>query len=87
MQTYLHPERQWVFDPGPNDDPRVFYYKYFDPFQKAMIGPQVYELDPANFRVRKAYRGGEGPLGARAPHLDFRERMEPRFHRTQGAGL
>ncbi len=53
VQTYLHPERQWVFDPGPNDDPRVFYYKYFDPFQKAMIGPQVYELDPANFRVRK----------------------------------
>ena len=53
VQTYLHPERQWVFDPGPNDDPRVFYYKYFDPFQKAMIGPQVYELDPSNFRVRK----------------------------------
>ncbi len=53
VQTYLHPERQWVFDPGANDDPRVFYYKYFDPFQKAMIGPQVYELDPSNFRVRK----------------------------------
>ena len=53
VQTYLHPERQWVFDPGQKDDPRVFYYKYFDPFQKVMNKPQVFELDPTDFRVRK----------------------------------
>ena len=53
VQTYLHPERQWVFDPGPKNDPRIFYYKYLDPAQKVMLGPQVYELDPSNFRVRK----------------------------------
>ena len=53
VQTYLHPERQWVFDPGQNDDPRVFYYKYFDPFQKVMNKPEVFELDPTDFRVRK----------------------------------
>jgi len=53
VQTYLHPERQWVFDPGQNDDPRVFYYKYFNPFQKVMNKPQVFELDPTDFRVRK----------------------------------
>jgi|SRR5579871_1138403 len=53
VQTYLHPERQWVYDPGSKDDPRVFYYKYLDPAQKVMVGPQVYELDPSNFRVRK----------------------------------
>jgi LPS export ABC transporter permease LptG/LPS export ABC transporter permease LptF len=53
VQTYLHPERQWVFDPGSKDDPRIFYYKYLDPAQKVMVGPQVYELDPSNFRVRK----------------------------------
>ena len=35
VQTYLHPERQWVFDPGQNDDPRVFYYKYFDPSRRS----------------------------------------------------
>ncbi len=53
VQTYLHPERQWVFDPGKKDDPRIFYYKYLDPQQKVMVGPQVYELDPSNFRLRK----------------------------------
>lgn len=53
VQTYLHPENKWVFDPGSKDDPRVFYFKYLDPAQKLMVGPQVYELDPAGFRLRK----------------------------------
>jgi LPS export ABC transporter permease LptF/LPS export ABC transporter permease LptG len=53
VQTYLHPDRHWVFDPGSNNDPRVFYFKYLDPAQKLMLGPQVFELDPVNFRVQK----------------------------------
>jgi LPS export ABC transporter permease LptG/LPS export ABC transporter permease LptF len=53
VQTYLHPERQWVFAPGSHDDPRIYYYHYLDPIQKVMVGVQVYELDPANFRVRR----------------------------------
>ena len=53
VQTYLHPERQWVFAPGSKDDPRIYYYKYLDPAQKVMVGAQVFELDPANFRVRR----------------------------------
>jgi LPS export ABC transporter permease LptF/LPS export ABC transporter permease LptG len=53
VQTYLHPERQWVFAPGSKDNPRIYYYKYLDPVQKVMVGAQVFELDPANFRVRK----------------------------------
>jgi LPS export ABC transporter permease LptG/LPS export ABC transporter permease LptF len=53
VQTYLHPDRHWVFDPGSNNDPRVFYFKYIDGAQKIMLGPQVFELDPANFRIHK----------------------------------
>jgi LPS export ABC transporter permease LptF/LPS export ABC transporter permease LptG len=53
VQTYLHPERQWVFAPGSHDDPRIYYYHYLDPVQKVMVGVQVFELDPANFQVRK----------------------------------
>ena len=53
VQTYLHPERQWVFAPGSSNNPRIYYYKYLDPAQKVMVGAQVFELDPANFRVRK----------------------------------
>jgi LPS export ABC transporter permease LptF/LPS export ABC transporter permease LptG len=60
VQTYLHPDKKWVFDPGLNNDPRVFYFKYIDGEQKLMLGPpgdktsvQVFELDPTNFRVQK----------------------------------
>jgi LPS export ABC transporter permease LptG/LPS export ABC transporter permease LptF len=53
VQTYLHPDRHWVFDPGTNNDPRVFYFKYIDGAQRVMLGPQVFELDPTNFRVQK----------------------------------
>jgi LPS export ABC transporter permease LptG/LPS export ABC transporter permease LptF len=54
VQTYLLPDRHWVFDPGTNNDPRVFYFKYhIDGAQKVMWGPQVFELDAADFRIRK----------------------------------
>jgi LPS export ABC transporter permease LptF/LPS export ABC transporter permease LptG len=53
VQTYLHPDKKWVFDPGSNNNPRVFYFKYIDGEQKLMLGPQVFELDPSNFHVQK----------------------------------
>ncbi len=53
VQTHMHPDRHWVFDLGSNNDPRVFYFKYIDGEQKLMVGPQVFELDPADFRVQK----------------------------------
>ena len=49
VQTYLHPERQWIYGLGN----RIFYYKYFDSVERVMAGPNVYELDPSNFRLRR----------------------------------
>ncbi len=48
VQTYLHPERQWIYSA---QGTRVYYYKYFDPATKVMGGVNVYELDPANFHM------------------------------------
>jgi len=53
VQTYLHPDRKWVFDPGTNNDPKVFYFNYIDGAEKVMSKPQVFELDPSNFRILK----------------------------------
>jgi lipopolysaccharide export system permease protein len=53
VQTYLYPDRKWVFDPGSNNDPRVFYFNYIDGAQKVMSRPQVFELDGADFHVHK----------------------------------
>lgn len=53
VQTYLHPDKKWVFDPGTNNDPRVFYFNYIDGAKKEMSQPQVYELDPVSFHLLK----------------------------------
>jgi lipopolysaccharide export system permease protein len=46
VQTYLHPERKWIFH-----DYRIFYIKYFDPTENLMVEPYVFELDPKTFHV------------------------------------
>jgi LPS export ABC transporter permease LptG/LPS export ABC transporter permease LptF len=46
VQTYLHPERKWIIH-----DYRIFYFKYFDPSEKLMVEPYVFELDPKSFHV------------------------------------
>lgn len=49
-QTYLRPDRKWIY--GIND--QIFYYKYFDQNngEKAMMGVNVYEIDPRTFRLK-----------------------------------
>jgi LPS export ABC transporter permease LptG/LPS export ABC transporter permease LptF len=47
-QTYLRPDRKWIY--GMHD--RIYYYKYFDQAQKAMMGVNVYEIDPQYFRLK-----------------------------------
>jgi len=45
-QTYLHPDRKWIIH-----DYRIYYVKYFDPSEKVMVEPYVFELDPKSFHV------------------------------------
>ncbi len=95
VQTYLHPERQWVFAPGSKDNPRIYYYKYLDPVQKVMVGAQVFELDPSNFRVRRHISAGkvrwEPALGAwifeNGWSRDFGARQEKFFNFTNQATM
>jgi LPS export ABC transporter permease LptG/LPS export ABC transporter permease LptF len=48
-QTYLQPNNKWVY--GLHD--RVYYYKYFDQSEQAMVGVNVYEIDAAHFRLTR----------------------------------
>ena len=47
IQTYLRPDRQWVYGMGP----RIYNYRYLDPRDAIMSKVNVYELDTSNFRV------------------------------------
>jgi lipopolysaccharide export LptBFGC system permease protein LptF len=49
VQTYLHPERQWIFGKGS----RIWYYKYFDYQRDVMGGVHIYELDPKTYDLQR----------------------------------
>jgi LPS export ABC transporter permease LptG/LPS export ABC transporter permease LptF len=50
VQTYLRPERRWIF--GMNSA-RIYYYKYLDPVEHVMLDINVYDLDPGSFQLRR----------------------------------
>ncbi|HWF08463.1 MAG TPA: LptF/LptG family permease [Bryobacteraceae bacterium] len=52
-QTYLHPERKWIIH-----EHRIFYFRYFDPSEKLMVDPYVFELDPKTFHVVRELSAG-----------------------------
>jgi LPS export ABC transporter permease LptG len=60
VQTYLRPDRKWIFGQGS----RIYYYKHFDQSESVMLGVQVYELDPATFRLTRH-------ISAERAHWDF----------------
>ncbi len=47
VQTYLSPQRKWIFGKGP----RIYYYKFFDQAEGVMGGVMVFELDPSTFQL------------------------------------
>lgn len=49
VQTYLRPDRKWIFGQGS----RIYYYRHFDQAENVMVGVSVYELDPKTFRLRR----------------------------------
>jgi LPS export ABC transporter permease LptG/LPS export ABC transporter permease LptF len=63
--TYLRPDRKWVYV---REHERVYFYKYFDPRETAMMGVNVYEIDPVTFHLKRhisAQRARwEAPLNA-----------------------
>ncbi len=53
-QTFLRPDRKWIFgrqDPGKPG--RIFYYQFFDPGQERFANLTVFEFNPENFSVSR----------------------------------
>jgi LPS export ABC transporter permease LptG/LPS export ABC transporter permease LptF len=53
-QTFLNPERQWIFgQPHPGEPDRIFYYQFFDRDRKEFANMSIFELDPVSFSVSR----------------------------------
>ena len=48
-QTYLRPDRKWIF--GQNND--IYYYQFFDPDRDQFGNITVFQLDKGNFSVTR----------------------------------
>jgi LPS export ABC transporter permease LptF/LPS export ABC transporter permease LptG len=48
-QTYLRPDRQWIF--GQNSD--IYYYQFFDSDKDRFANISVFQFDPVTFEVTK----------------------------------
>src|ERR1700691_4255057 len=46
-QTYLRPDRRWIF--GQHND--IYYYQFFDPDRDQFANLTIFQLDPANFTI------------------------------------
>jgi len=46
-QTYLRPDRKWIF--GQHSD--IYYYQFFDPDRDAFGGVSVFQFDPRTFQI------------------------------------
>jgi lipopolysaccharide export LptBFGC system permease protein LptF len=49
VQTYLRPDQKWVN----GLDGRIFYYRYFDPKENAMLDVNVYEVDWKSAKLKR----------------------------------
>jgi LPS export ABC transporter permease LptG/LPS export ABC transporter permease LptF len=52
-QTYLNPDRKWIYGLQDGLQDRIYYYKYFDTTQKVMGDVNVYEIDPQRFQLKR----------------------------------
>jgi LPS export ABC transporter permease LptG/LPS export ABC transporter permease LptF len=46
-QTYLRPDRKWIF--GQHSD--IYYYQFFDPDRNVFGGISVFQFDPKSFQI------------------------------------
>lgn len=49
VQTYLNPNRKWVFGHGS----RIYHYQLFDPNESILGGVSVFQLHPETFRLMR----------------------------------
>jgi LPS export ABC transporter permease LptG/LPS export ABC transporter permease LptF len=48
-QTYLRPERKWIF----GEESTIYYYEFFDPDQNRFASIQAFQFDPHTFELKR----------------------------------
>jgi LPS export ABC transporter permease LptG len=83
VQTYLSPERKWIFGQGP----RIYYYKFFDKDENIMGGVIVYELEPNTYQLVRQISAERAHWQASLKTWVFENGWRREFHGNQSIPL
>ena len=72
-QTYLRPDRKWIF--GQNND--IYYYQFFDPDRDQFGNLTVFQARSCKLRHHAPHPRRPRPLGRQSESLGLRTRMGP----------
>lgn len=52
-QTYLRPDRKWIYGTTYGSTDRIYYYKYFDANESVMVDVSVFDIEPKSFKLAR----------------------------------
>jgi LPS export ABC transporter permease LptG/LPS export ABC transporter permease LptF len=74
-QTYLRPERKWIF----GQQSTIYYYAFFDPDQNRFGSIQAFEFDPHTFEITRRIYAARAHWSASLGRWVFEEGWERAF--------
>jgi LPS export ABC transporter permease LptF/LPS export ABC transporter permease LptG len=75
-QTYLRPDRKWIF--GEHND--IYYYEFFDPDQNTFANITAFQFDPTTFELKGRVHASRAHWSNELGKWVFEQGWERRFH-------
>jgi LPS export ABC transporter permease LptG len=81
-QTYLRPDRKWIF--GQHND--IYYYQFFDPDRDQFANVTIFQIDPASFVVSERIHADRAHWADSMNRWIFEQGWERSLHGAAIAG-
>jgi LPS export ABC transporter permease LptG/LPS export ABC transporter permease LptF len=81
-QTYLRPDRKWIF--GQHND--IYYYQFFDPDHDQFANVTVFQIDPAGFAISERIHADRAHWADSMNRWIFEQGWERSLHGSAIAG-
>jgi LPS export ABC transporter permease LptG/LPS export ABC transporter permease LptF len=81
-QTYLRPDRKWIF--GQHND--IYYYQFFDPDHDQFANVTVFQIDPASFAISERIHADRAHWADSMNRWIFEQGWERSLHGSAIAG-
>ena len=82
-QTYLRPDRKWIF--GQHND--IYYYQFFDPDHDQFANVTIFQLDPASFAITERIHADRAHWADSMGRWIFEQGWERSLHGSAIAGF